>query len=71
MNKRVREGLGLVVVAIIAFLIMLVLQAPAAEGGVVIQFFWATAALVAMLVGFVGLVLLAWGLLRPPSETKG
>lgn len=62
MDAKVRQGLGLLVVALIGWLVAITLGQM---GGM-------TAARVvaapAMLAGLTGLVLVAWGLLRPASD---
>lgn len=59
MPEKVKRGLGLLVVALIAFLIGLV-----ASGGDDPNAVSGMAGVIAVLLGGVGLVLVAWGLLR-------
>lgn len=65
MNQRTRQGLGLLVVAVLAFLVFLPSQAvntvPTAIAGMIGGFTMVVCAIV-------GLVLLAIGLLRPGKD---
>lgn len=69
MNTKVRRGLGLLVVAVIAFLATGLLASAhgdisAGAGGVAVGAAYVVSAVVMVAAFFGGLLLLAWGLLR-------
>lgn len=64
MTERVRRGLGLVVVAVIAVLITALMSNTDAAGSGVVDVLTVLAGWVALIAGLGGLVLIALGLLR-------
>ncbi len=67
MNKRIRQGLGLLVVAALAYVIAYL--ANSLISGMVGTVLMLTASLTLLIAGLAGAVLLAWGLLRETSRS--
>lgn len=65
MNAKIRQGLGLLAVAALAFLIFLPAQQATNDAAAVVGLI---AAITALVCGVVGLILLATGLLAPQKN---